>query len=338
MHTKREQALAPGREPRRTGLAENRPPDDRTSRRPGGWRKEARINYQLYLMILPPLIWLIIFMYVPMYGVQIAFKDFRAVDGITGSAWAGLKYFEKFFTSYDAMQIILNTFEVCFYTLLAGFPLFVLLALLLNNTSRTRFRRWVQMSTFAPYFISVTVVVGMLIQFLSVQDYGVINNIIRMLGGDPVMFMTKPEWFSTIYAWSNIWQGAGFNAIIYIAALAGIDQELYEAAVVDGASRFRRMLHIDLPGIMPTVVITFILAVGQVMNLGFFDKIFLMQNPLNLERSEVISTYVYKMGMASSLPNYSYAAAIGLFNTLINLALLLIANRLARKFSQSSLW
>ncbi|RED85390.1 ABC transporter permease [Cohnella phaseoli] len=301
-------------------------------------KKEVRGNYQLYLMIAPPLVWLVIFMYVPMYGVQIAFKNFRAVDGIGGSEWAGLKYFEKFFRSYDSLQIVLNTLEVCFYTLLAGFPLFVLLALLLNNTNRNRFRRWVQMSTFAPYFISVTVVVGMLVQFLSVQDYGIINNIIRFFGGEPIMFMTKPEWFSSVYAWSNIWQGAGFNAIIYIAALAGIDQELYEAAVVDGASKFRRMLHIDLPGIMPTVVITFILAVGQVMNLGFFDKIFLMQNPLNLDRSEVISTYVYKTGLASSLPNYSYAAAVGLFNTMINLVLLLLANRISRKVNQTSLW
>ncbi|MEK0315700.1 ABC transporter permease [Cohnella sp. 56] len=301
-------------------------------------RKEARNNYQLYLMMLPPLAWLIIFMYVPMYGVQIAFRSFRAVDGISGSPWVGLKYFKKFFHSYDSMQVLANTFEVCFYTLLAGFPLYVLLALLLNNTNRRRFRRFVQMSTFAPYFISITVVVGMLIQFLSVQDYGIVNNIIRFFGGEPILFMTKPEWFSSIYTWSNIWQGAGFNAIIYIAALAGIDQELYEAAVVDGASKLRRMLHIDLPGIMPTVSITFILAIGQVMNLGFFDKIYLMQNSLNLDRSEVISTYVYKTGLASSLPNYSYAAAIGLFNTMINLVLLLLANRISRRVNQTSLW
>ncbi|MCD9023768.1 ABC transporter permease [Cohnella silvisoli] len=302
------------------------------------FKKELITNYQLYLMIVPPLIWLILFMYVPMYGVQIAFKKFRAVDGINGSEWVGLKYFHKFFQSYDAGEIIWNTVEVCFYTLLVGFPIFVLLALLLNNTGSKRFRKVVQLSTFAPYFISVTVVVGMLIQFLSVQDYGIINNVIRFFGGEPIMFMSKPEWFSSVYTWSNIWQGAGFNAIIYIAALASIDQELYEAAVVDGASKFQRIRHIDLPGIMPTMVITFILAVGQVMNLGFFDKIFLMQNPLNLDSSEVISTYVYKTGLSASLPNYSYASAIGLFNSLINFALLILANSISKRINKNSLW
>ncbi|THF82690.1 ABC transporter permease [Cohnella fermenti] len=301
------------------------------------WR-ELRTNYQLYAMVSVPVIWLIVFMYVPMYGVQIAFRNFRAVDGITGSPWAGLKYFRKFFHAYDSASIVLNTIEVCFYTLLAGFPIFVLLALLLNNANSKRFRKAVQMSTFAPYFISVTVVVGMLHQFLSTQDYGIINRIIVFFGGHPILFMTEPGWFSTIYSWSNIWQGAGFNAIIYIAALSSIDTSLYEAAVMDGASRLQRVRHIDLPGIMPTVVITFILAIGQVMNLGFFDKIYLMQNSLNLDRSEVISTYVYKTGLAASLPNFSYAAAIGLFNSAINFALLIAANQFAKRINQSSLW
>lgn len=301
-------------------------------------RRELRDHYQLYAMISIPLVWLIVFMYVPMYGVQIAFRNFRAVDGITGSPWAGLKYFRKFFNAYDASAILLNTVEVCFYTLLAGFPIFVLLALLLNNTNSKRFRKAVQLSTFVPYFISVTVVVGMLHQFLSTQDYGIVNRVIVFFGGQPIQFMTEPGWFSSIYTWSNIWQGAGFNAIIYIAALSSIDPALYEAAVMDGASRLQRMRHIDLPSIMPTVVITFILAIGQVMNLGFFDKIFLMQNALNLDRSEVISTYVYKTGMAASLPNFSYATAIGLFNSAINFVLLIAANQFAKRVQQSSLW
>lgn len=297
---------------------------------------ELTRNYQLFLLILLPIAYMIIFHYIPMYGAQIAFRQFRAVDGIWGSPWVGFDYFVRFFNTHMFSRIIRNTLTISIYSLAAGFPIPIILALSLNNATNKRFRKIVQTTTYAPYFISVVVMVGILMQFLS-PKIGIVNKVIEALGGKAQMFMAEPTMFSSVYVWSGIWQGAGWGTIIYLAALAGVDVSLHEAAVVDGASRLRRIWHIDIPGILPTMVIILILNAGQLMNVGF-EKVILMQNAMNLQTSEIISTYVYKIGLASNLPNYSYGAAIGLFNSVINFFLILIVNQIAKKATETSLW
>ena len=300
-----------------------------------GWAR-ARKNYQLYLILLLPLLYFVIFHYVPMYGAQIAFRRFLAVEGILGSPWVGLDFFVKFFQSYQFGRVVGNTVGISVYTLLAGFPVPILLALMLNNSSMPRFRKTVQMVTYAPHFISTVVLVGLILQFLS-SRFGAINQLIKALGMEPVLFMGEPAFFKSIYVWSGVWQNAGWGTIIYLAALAGIDPTLHEAAIVDGASKLQRTVHIDVPGILPTAIIILILNMGQLMNVGF-EKVFLMQNALNLQASEIIQTYVYKIGIAASLPNYSYGAAIGLFNSVINFVLIVIVNSIARRVGDTSLW
>ena len=296
----------------------------------------ARKNYQLYLILLLPLLYFVIFHYVPMYGAQIAFRRFLAVEGILGSPWVGLDFFVKFFQSYQFDRVVGNTVGISVYTLAAGFPVPILLALMLNNSSMPRFRKTVQMVTYAPHFISTVVLVGLILQFLSPR-FGAINQLIKALGMEPVLFMGEPAFFKSVYVWSGVWQNAGWGTIIYLAALAGIDPTLHEAAIVDGASKLQRTVHIDVPGILPTAVIILILNMGQLMNVGF-EKVFLMQNALNLQSSEIIQTYVYKIGIAASLPNYSYGAAIGLFNSVINFVLIVIVNGIARRVGDTSLW
>ncbi len=297
---------------------------------------DLKRNYQLYLLILLPVVYIIVFNYIPMYGAQIAFKKFNAAKGIWGSPWVGLENFERFISAYQFERLIRNTLEISIYSFIAGFPIPVILALALNSSNHPRFKKLVQTTTYAPYFISVVVLVGILTQFLSPR-IGILNKIIEALGGSPKMFMAEPKYFSSVYVWSGIWQTAGWGSIVYLAALAGVDETLHEAAVVDGASRLRRIWHIDIPGILPTMTILLILNAGQIMNVGF-EKVILMQNSQNIQRSEVIATYVYKIGLTSNLPNYSYASAIGLFNSVINFILLLIVNQIAKRFSETSLW
>ena len=296
----------------------------------------ARKNYQLYLILLLPLLYFVIFHYVPMYGAQIAFRRFLAVEGILGSPWVGFQFFVKFFQSFQFGRVVGNTVGISLYTLVAGFPVPILLALMLNNSSLPRFRKTVQMVTYAPYFISTVVLVGLVIQFLSPR-FGAINGVIKALDMEPVLFMGEPGFFKSVYVWSGVWQNAGWGTIIYLAALASIDPTLHEAAIVDGASKLQRTVHIDVPGILPTAIIILILNMGQLMNVGF-EKVFLMQNALNLQASEIIQTYVYKIGIAASLPNYSYGAAIGLFNSVINFVLIVIVNGIARRVGDTSLW
>lgn len=298
--------------------------------------RDAKINYQLYLIILLPVIWLVVFKYIPMVGVQIAFRDFQSTQGIFGSEWVGFKHFINFFNNYQFYDIIRNTLVISFYQLIAGFPLPIILALALNSTIRTKFKKFVQMITYMPHFISVVVLVGMIIQFTSPR-VGIVNNFITSLGFEAIDFMSRPELFSSLYVWSGVWQSCGWGTIIYLAALASVDTELHEAATIDGASRFKRVQHIDLPMIVPTMATMLILNFGRIMDLGF-EKVYLMQNSLNTSASEVISTYVYKVGLASSFPDYSYASAVGLFNSAINLVLILIVNNLSRKFTETSLW
>lgn len=296
--------------------------------------KKAAVNYELYLFLLPTVVFLALFAYQPMYGVQIAFKDFMASKGIWGSPWVGLEHFERFFQSYQFWTVINNTLGISLYELLVAFPIPIVLALLLNQMINQKFKRFVQTVTYAPHFISVVVLSGMVYLFLSPGN-GIVNSFIEMAGGEPIFFLSKPELFKTIYVFSGIWQSAGWSTIIYMAALSGVNPELHEAAVVDGASKMRRLWHIDLPGIAPTIVILLILNIGNFMSVGF-EKVFLLQNSLNLSASEIIPTYVYKVGLLGA--EYSYSTAIGLFNATINCLLLIAVNTIVKKMGQQSLW
>ena len=301
-----------------------------------GFFRSRAANWQLYLLLLIPLLYFVIFKYAPMYGAQIAFKNFNASAGILGSPWVGFKHFTRFFQSHQFVRVLRNTIGISVFQLVAGFPIPIILALALNNCEFPRFKRITQMTTYAPHFISVVVMVGIILQFLSPR-FGIVNALLGLVGFEPVSFMGEPALFKSIYVFSDIWQNAGWGTIIYLAALAGIDPTMHEAAIVDGASKLQRNIHIDIPGILPTAIILLILNTGQIMNVGF-QKVFLMQNALNLQSSEVITTYVYKLGIASSIPNYSYASAIGLFNSVVNLVLIVTVNSIAKRTGENSLW
>ena len=296
---------------------------------------ELRKNWGLYLLVAVPLAYLIIFKYWPMYGVQIAFREYKPTRTIWGSPWVGLKYIRKFVEYRKFWELIRNTFLISFYSLLT-FPLPVILALLLNYMPSQRYKKTVQLVSYAPHFISTVVMVGILLQFLDTRS-GLINVVITALGGKAVNFMAKPQYFRFIYVASGVWQGVGYNSIIYIAALSGVSPELHEAAIVDGADILKRVWHIDLPSILPTMAILLIMSAGSMLSVGY-EKIYLMQNSLNNSVSEVISTYTYKQGIAASNPQYSYGAAIGLFISLVNVVLLLVVNRVTGKLSGSSLF
>lgn len=291
-------------------------------------------HWQLYLIISIPVGLVILFNYIPMYGVIIAFKNFKITKGIVGSPWVGLKYFTQFFKNPQSMVIILNTLKVSLYSIIAGFPLPILLAIGLNEMKNRSFKKTVQMVTYAPYFISTVVIVGMLIQFSDPRT-GLFNLLFNALGMDPISFMAKEGLYIHIYVWSGIWQGTGYGAVIYLAALSGIPQELYEAAVIDGANKWKRIWHIDIPSILPTAAILLILSFGQIMNVGF-EKAYLMQNPANINASEVIATYVYKVGLKNM--NMSFSTAINLFNSVVNMLMILFVNYTANRLSKTSLF
>jgi len=297
----------------------------------------VRLNWRLYVLTLPALIWLGLFVYYPMYGLVIAFKDFRARSGILGSPWAQplMKHFTDFFSTNIAWTTISNTLILSVMTIVISFPVPVIFALLLNQIRAPGPRKAIQTISYAPYFISTVVVVSILSVALS-PGTGFVNTLIQSVThGEPVLFMSRPEYFRPVYIVSNIWQSMGFNAIIYIAALAGISPELYEAAIVDGASKFQRILHIDIPSIMPTVVVMFILAIGGIMSIGY-EKVFLMQTGMNTSVSEIISTYVYKTGLQSA--QYSFATAVGLFNSIVNFAILVACNWVTKKSADVSIF
>ena len=296
--------------------------------------KQIKKHWQLYLLISLPILYIILFKYVPMYGLTIGFKDYWPAKGITGSPWAGFKHFKAFFSSPYFAQTVRNTIVLNVLGLTLSFPVPILFALSLNEARSMRFRRSVQLITYAPHFISTVIIVQMLMAFLSPRT-GLVNHMIRALGGEPVNFMAIPQLMPFLYVFSGVWQNFGFNAIIYIAALSAIDPELYESAYIDGANRLQKILHIDIPGILPTIIILFILRTGKIMTIGF-EKVFLMQNPLNLASSEIISTFVYKVGIQGI--QYSFGAAVDLFNSAVNLLLILSINRIARRVSRISLW
>lgn len=289
--------------------------------------------YWLYIVILPMLVWYLIFHYVPMGGIVVAFKRYNGVKSIWESSWVGFKWFEEFFTSPYAFTVIKNTLVLSLYSL-STFPLAIILALFFNEIRNARFKKVAQTVMYAPHFISTVVLVSMLQLFFSPQ-YGFINTIIKALGGTPYSFMIEAEAFPHMYVWSGVWQNLGWNCIIYVAALAGVDPGLHEAARIDGASRLQRILHINLPTIMPTIIITLIMSVGSIMAVGT-DKVLLMKNDLNISASEVIGTYVYERGLISG--EFGYATAVGLFTNVVNLILLLTVNKISAKVSDTSLF
>ena len=296
--------------------------------------KRLKKNWELYVLIIPTFLSFLVFSYIPMYGVLIAFKDYVPVLGIWDSPWVGFKYFQQFFSSYYFWDLIRNTIGIQVYGLVVVFPLPIILALALNEMKDGFWKKFSQTVTYAPNFISVVVMGGMIIAFLD-PSTGIINHVIQALGIKPIAFMSDPKWFKTVYVLSGVWQGTGWGSVIYLAALAGVDPALHEAAIVDGASRIQRIWHINLPAIVPTMVILLIMNVGSLFSMGY-EKILLLQNPLNLSSSNVIATFVYKQGLLDG--QYSYAAAVGLFNSAINAILLIIVNKIAQKVSDTSLW
>jgi putative aldouronate transport system permease protein len=307
------------------------------TRRRSGLRshiKRAIRSWQLYVLLIPATVSVIVFKYWPMYGAQIAFRDYNPALGFAGSPWVGLEHFARFVSSFQFERLLANTLTINALGLLIAFPVPIVLALIVNQLQSERFKKFTQTVLYSPSFISVVVVVGM-IHLLFSPRAGIVNNAIVAFGGEPVFFMGSPDWFRPLYIGSDIWQNAGFSMIVYLAALTAIDPALHEAARVDGANKWQRIRHIDIPGILPVITILFILAIGNLFNLGF-EKVLLMQTDLNLPASEVIQTYVYKAGLQQA--QFSYSAAIGLFNSLINLVLLLTFNTVAKRAGQSSLW
>lgn len=297
-------------------------------------KKDVKRNWILYVMIIPVLAYFIIFHYKPMYGVQLAFKKYRVKMGITGSPWVGLDNFTRFFSAYNFKNLLKNTLGISVYSLVVGFPIPIIFALLLNHLRSVKLKKTVQMVSYAPHFISTVVICGMIYVFTNV-DTGVLNILRNMVGLESVDFLGKPEWFKSIYVWTGVWQSMGWSSIIYVSALAGVDYEMHEAAIVDGASKLQRIIHIDLPSIRPTISMLLILQLGSMMSVGF-EKVYLLQNDLNQSASAIISTYVYQVGLLDN--DYGYSTAVNLFNTVINLILLIAANTITKKLSDESLF
>lgn len=297
-------------------------------------KRYVRRDWQLYLMITLPLLFYLVFMYVPLYGLQIAFKKYKVVLGITASPWIGLENFRNFFNSFYFSRLIRNTLVLNLYFMIVGFPAPIILALFLDEVKSKGFKKTVQTATYAPYFVSVVVLASMITNFVN-PAYGIINQITGFFGIEPVNYLEEEQWFKTIHVLSTIWSTTGYNAIIYISALGSVDSELLEAASIDGATRWQRLAHIKFPAIIPSAVMMFILNTGKMMNVGF-EKVFLLQNQLNMNTSDVLSTYIYRAGIQNG--EYGLATAVGLFNSLINILLILIVNKVSAKLTDNSLW
>ena len=311
--------------------------EEQRARRKTKFRKEYLNNWQLYLMLLLPVIWLLVFCYAPMSGIQIAFKDFKIRQGIWGSPWVGFDNFERFFTSYQFFRVLKNTLVISLYSLVASFPLPIVLALSLNVVRKAAYKKFVQMVTYIPHFISVIVIVGMILQMFN-SGIGLYGTVYTALTGQPAPdILSKASAFPHLYVWSGVWQEVGWGSIIYLSALSAVDPALHEAAIVDGASRFKRVLVLDLPTVLPTATIMLIMNAGRIMTIGF-EKVYLMQNDLNLTTSEIISTYVYKVSLGPTGGDFSLGAAIGLFNSVINLILILLVNAVTKRMGGTSLW
>lgn len=296
-------------------------------------KKDYKRHKYLVFMAIPVFLWYLIFCYLPMFGISIAFMDYNISQGIFNSSFVGMKYFKEFLTGFYAWRVIRNTLVISVMNLIFSFPMPILLALLLNEVRHNAFKRTIQTISYLPYFISAVVVCGMMVSFTA-KD-GLFNNIIAMLGGERTSFLLDPKYFRRLYVGMGVWQNAGWGAIIYLAALAGIDQELYEAATIDGANRFQQFLHVTLPGVTPTIIIMLILRMGQMMSEGA-EKIILLYNPGTYETADTIASFVYRRGIVEA--NYSYGTAVGLFNSVINLILLTMTNYISRRLSDTSLW
>ena len=293
-------------------------------------------KWGLYLLLSIPVIYVFIFNYVPMYGITLAFKSYDIKAGIVASPWIGFYQIERFTTNVKFWQILSNTILISLYNLIAGFPIPILLAIGLTHLPSSKYRKTIQMVTYAPHFLSTVVMVGLLNQLLSLHN-GLLNRVFEIFGAEPINFLGKAEYFRHIYVWSSVWQEAGYGAIIYISALAGVDPQLHEAASIDGASMWKRIWHVDIPGILPTITIMLILRMGSVITVGF-EKIYLMQNTTNVSMSEVIETYVYKQSITASKPDFSYSTAVGLFQNIVSLCLVMITNYISQKVSSYGLW
>lgn len=296
-------------------------------------KKDFRKNYSLYLLVFPVLLFYILFHYKPMYGAIIAFKDYTPALGINGSPWVGLENFIRFFNSPYFFRLIKNTVLLSFYELIFGFPAPIILALLLNELRNKKFKSMAQTVTYLPHFISLIVATGMIVNFS--MSTGVINDIIVFFGGERSALLQNPKLYRGIYVASSIWQEIGWGSIIYLSALAGVDSQLYEAAMIDGAGKFKQLLYVTMPAITPTILIMFILKMGSLLNIGY-EKTILLYNPATYETADIISSYIYRVGLLEQ--NWSYSTAIGLFNSVINFTLLLITNRLSKRFTETSLW
>ena len=297
-------------------------------------KRKIKSNIPLYVLLFPSIILLIMFAYIPMFGLVIAFKDYSPANGILNSPWVGFKYFTQFFNSVQFGTTMMNTLKISIYSILVGFPLPILLALLCNQLRAGKFKKVFQVTTYLPHFISTMVMCGIIILFLS-PNSGLLANIFKSLGWTMPNLLAKPDSFAGVYVWSDVWQHIGWDSIIYLAALSAIDPTYYEAATMDGASRIQKILNIDLPLLLPTAMILLILRAGSLLSIGF-EKVLLLQNPLNLAGSEVISTYVYKVGMINF--QYSYSTAIGLFNTVVNLIILLSVNWFSKRYTKTGLF
>ncbi|MDL2232048.1 ABC transporter permease subunit [Ruminococcaceae bacterium OttesenSCG-928-L11] len=292
------------------------------------------VNWQLYLFVLPAVLYFLLFHILPLFGLQIAFRDYRPARGFFDSTWVGLKHFTRFFNSYYFVTVMRNTLTITILTLIMGFPLPILLALLLNELPGKRFSKVIQTVSFAPHFISVVVLCGIIILFLN-PSTGMLNHLLRLLGMEPVNFLGRPELYKWVHVISGVWQETGWASVIYFAALAGVDLSLHEAARIDGANKFQRMVHINFPVLVPIIVVLLIMRCGSLLSVGY-EKVYLLQNDMNVSASEVISTYVYKAGLINN--DYSFSTAVGLFNSVINCIMLVLVNGISRKFNESSLW
>lgn len=303
------------------------------SRRLKAIKRDLRLNWAVYLMAVPVIVYFIIFNYIPMGGVLMAFQNFKIRKGIMGSDWVLFDNFIRFFNSVHFWRLVRNTVLISFYGVVYSFPFPIIFALCLNEVQNSKFKKVTQTISYLPYFISTVVVVSILNDFC--KSNGILTQIARLFGDDKGALISRPEWFRTLYIGSNLWQHLGYNSIIYISALAAVDQELYEAAYIDGAGRWRQTIHVTIPGILPTIVILLILRLGQIMNVGY-EKTILMYSPATYETADIISSYLYRVGIQDS--DYSYSTAINLFNSVINFGILYVANRISRSVSDISLW
>ncbi len=296
-------------------------------------KRDLYKNRYFYIMLIPVLLFYIIFCYFPMYGALIAFKDYKPALGFLDSPWVGMEYFMEFFQAHDFWKLIRNTLMISFYSLIFAFPAPIVFAILLNEVRNKHFKRWIQTITYLPHFISMVIICGLIIQFTSSD--GIINQICASLTGSSTALISDPNAFRPIYIISGIWQEVGFGSILYLAAISGIDMELYEAAILDGCGKMKQIWYITLPCILPTIVIMLILQVGSIMSVGW-EKVFLLYNPLTYDTADVISTYVYRKGIQDM--DYSYSTAVGLFNSVINFIMIIVANAGSRKLAKNSLW